>query len=113
MPELAHMTWIEIDKLRQETDLAIIPSGAVEVYGRHLPTGSDGIAALALARAGRARACRDRTAGPGGRIQGSQRLSGHALGFGGIAIKKLQGPNCHPDGAERLKGPVRCGELSG
>ena len=50
MSELAYMTWLEIDRLRQETDLAILPSGAVEVYGRHLPTGSDGIVALALAR---------------------------------------------------------------
>ena len=51
MPELAKMTWLEIDQLRRGTDLAIVPSGAVEVYGRHLPTGSDGIVALALAKA--------------------------------------------------------------
>lgn len=51
MSELAHLSWQEIDSLRQETDLAIIPLGAVEVYGPHLPTGADGIVALALARA--------------------------------------------------------------
>ena len=51
MAELARMTWLEIDQLRQQTDLGILPSGAVEVYGRHLPTGSDGIMALALAKA--------------------------------------------------------------
>lgn len=50
MPELAHMTWQGVDQLRQETDLVILPSGAVEVYGQHLPLGSDGIAALALAK---------------------------------------------------------------
>ena len=51
MSELAKMTWLEIDELRKKTDLAILPSGAVEVYGQHLPTGSDGIMALALAQA--------------------------------------------------------------
>lgn len=51
MPEFAKMTWLEIDALRKESDLALIPSGAVEVYGRHLPNGSDGIVALAIAQA--------------------------------------------------------------
>jgi creatinine amidohydrolase len=51
MPELAHSTWQDIDALRQETDLAVIPLGAVEVYGLHLPNGADGIVAQALARA--------------------------------------------------------------
>ncbi|MBI1297860.1 creatininase family protein [bacterium] len=51
MYEVAKMTWLEFDALRKETDLAILPSGAVEVYGRHLPLGSDGIAAMALALA--------------------------------------------------------------
>lgn len=51
MPEVAKMTWQELDALRNKTDLAILPSGAVEVYGQHLPMGSDGIAALALAQA--------------------------------------------------------------
>ena len=49
MSELSKMTWLEIDALRKKTDLAVIPAGAVEVYGQHLPTGSDGIVALALA----------------------------------------------------------------
>lgn len=51
MSELAHLSWQDIDTLRQETDLAIIPLGAVEVYGLHLPNGADGIVAQALARA--------------------------------------------------------------
>lgn len=51
MSELAHLTWQDIDALRQKTDLAIIPLGAVEVYGPHLPNGADGIVAQALARA--------------------------------------------------------------
>ena len=35
------MSWVEFDKRRKETQLAILPSGAVEVYGPHLPLGSD------------------------------------------------------------------------
>ena len=35
--------WVDFDELRSKTDLAIIPTGAVEVYGQHLPTGSDTI----------------------------------------------------------------------
>ncbi len=42
------ISWLEFDQKRKETDLVIIPSGAVEVYGPHLPMGSDGIAAMAI-----------------------------------------------------------------
>jgi creatinine amidohydrolase len=44
------LTWVDFDALRRETDLVLIPLGAVEVYGPHLPMGADGIAALALAK---------------------------------------------------------------
>jgi len=44
------MTWVDFDALRRETDLVLIPLGAVEVYGPHLPMGADGIATLALAQ---------------------------------------------------------------
>jgi creatinine amidohydrolase len=43
------MNWVDFDALRAETDLALIPLGAVEVYGPHLPLGADGIATTALA----------------------------------------------------------------
>ena len=33
--------WVDFDALRKETDLVIIPTGAVEVYGQHLPVGTD------------------------------------------------------------------------
>jgi len=36
-----YMSWIEFDKRRKQTSLVILPSGAIEVYGPHLPLGSD------------------------------------------------------------------------
>lgn len=42
--------WVDFDELRQSTDLLIIPTGAVEVYGEHLPAGTDTIVATAVAR---------------------------------------------------------------
>ncbi len=42
------MSWTEFDKRRKETDIVIIPTGAVEIYGPHLPMGSDGIVAMAI-----------------------------------------------------------------
>ncbi len=49
MPPVQTMNWVDFDALRAETDLALIPLGAVEVYGPHLPLGADGIATSALA----------------------------------------------------------------
>lgn len=42
--------WIDFDELRQRSDLLIIPTGAVEVYGRHLPVGTDTIVVTHIAR---------------------------------------------------------------
>lgn len=42
--------WVDFDALRQETDLVIIPTGAVEVYGQHLPVGTDTIVVTHIAR---------------------------------------------------------------
>lgn len=42
--------WVDFDELRQQTDLVIIPTGAVEVYGQHLPTGTDTIVVTHIAR---------------------------------------------------------------
>ena len=41
--------WVDFDALRQRTELAIIPTGAVEVYGPHLPTGTDTIVVTHIA----------------------------------------------------------------
>lgn len=38
---LKEMSWKAFDKRREMTDLVIIPSGAFEVYGPHLPLGTD------------------------------------------------------------------------
>jgi creatinine amidohydrolase len=45
-----HMNWVDFDAMRDEIDTVLIPLGAVEVYGPHLPMGADGIATSALAR---------------------------------------------------------------
>jgi len=43
------MSWVEFDRRRQGTKLVIVPTGAVEIYGPHLPMGSDGIVATEIA----------------------------------------------------------------
>lgn len=47
--EYAYRTWEEVDKLPGE-GIAVLPSGAVEVYGPHLPLGSDFLVAEAVGR---------------------------------------------------------------
>lgn len=42
--------WVDFDTIRQEKDLVIIPTGAVEVYGQHLPAGTDTIVVTHIAR---------------------------------------------------------------
>lgn len=49
MSQVRFMNWVDFDELRRQTDLVLIPFGAVEVYGPHLPMGADGIATEALA----------------------------------------------------------------
>ena len=46
--ELALMSWVDFEEIAAETDLALVPVGAVEVYGPHMPQGTDGIVAHAL-----------------------------------------------------------------
>lgn len=43
------MSWTDFDQRRKDTDTILIPTGAVEIYGPHLPMGADGIAAMAIA----------------------------------------------------------------
>ena len=42
--------WVDFDAMRSETDLVIIPTGAVEVYGQHLPAGTDTLVVTHIAR---------------------------------------------------------------
>ena len=46
---IREMSWVEFDERRKETKTVIIPTGACEIYGPHLPMGSDGFAAEAVA----------------------------------------------------------------
>lgn len=48
--DFAAATWTDIDAHRAEHRLIVIPSGALEVYGPHLPVGSDSIVAEEVAR---------------------------------------------------------------
>ena len=44
------LTWQEFDRRRQEVHTVVLPMGATEGYGPHLPLGSDTLVARAVAR---------------------------------------------------------------
>jgi creatinine amidohydrolase len=48
--EISAISWTEFDRLRASKPLVVIPTGAVEVYGPHLPLASDSIVAQGVAR---------------------------------------------------------------
>ncbi|HXL15441.1 MAG TPA: creatininase family protein, partial [Methylomirabilota bacterium] len=50
--ELADMTWEEVCGLDAARTIAILPVGAIEAHGPHLPLATDVVIALAMARAG-------------------------------------------------------------
>ncbi|ATW27874.1 creatininase family protein [Candidatus Formimonas warabiya] len=47
--ELLKMSWMEFEEARHRTDLVIVPVGSIEVFGPHLPLGSDTLIAGRLA----------------------------------------------------------------
>lgn len=47
--KLREISWAKFDEIRKNIDTVIIPSGAVEGYGPHMPLGSDIIAAEEIA----------------------------------------------------------------
>ena len=49
---LDELTWTEVRDLDRERLVAILPIGAVEAHGPHLPTSTDRVIALAMAREG-------------------------------------------------------------
>ena len=53
--ELAHLTWEEVGGIDRERAVAILPLGAIEAHGPHLPLATDVIIAEAMARAGAGR----------------------------------------------------------
>ncbi len=50
--ELAQLTWQEVGGVDRERGVAVLPIGALEAHGPHLPLGTDVIIAEAMARAG-------------------------------------------------------------
>src|SRR5438105_1918182 len=59
--ELAQLTWEEVRDLDREHTLVVLPVGAIEAHGPHLPLDTDVVIATAMARAGaRKLADRDR-----------------------------------------------------
>ena len=53
--ELAEMAWEEVRDLDRARTVAILPVGAIEAHGPHLPLATDVVIAEAMARAGAAR----------------------------------------------------------
>jgi creatinine amidohydrolase len=53
--ELGQLTWEEVRALDRARTVAILPLGAIEAHGPHLPLETDGIIATAMARAGAAK----------------------------------------------------------
>jgi len=49
--ELAELTWEDVRDLDRARTVALLPVGAIEAHGPHLPLGTDGLIALAMARA--------------------------------------------------------------
>ncbi|MBE3133364.1 MAG: creatininase family protein [Acidobacteria bacterium] len=47
---LPHMTWTEVEQALTRTDAVIIPVGSIEQHGKHLPLGTDTIAAVETAK---------------------------------------------------------------
>ncbi len=50
--DMADMTWEEVRDLDRGRTVAVLPVGAIEAHGPHLPLGTDGIIARAMAREG-------------------------------------------------------------
>jgi creatinine amidohydrolase len=50
--ELAEMAWEEVRDLDRARSVAVLPVGAIEAHGPHLPLGTDVVIAQAMARAG-------------------------------------------------------------
>jgi creatinine amidohydrolase len=53
--ELSELTWEEVRDLDRPRTVAVLPTGAMEAHGPHLPLGTDDIIARAMAREGAAR----------------------------------------------------------
>jgi len=50
--ELADLTWEDVRDMDRSRAVALLPVGALEAHGPHLPLGTDNVIAVAMARAG-------------------------------------------------------------
>lgn len=50
--EIAEMTWTEVDEALKDRPIALVPVGAVEAHGPHLPVTADSVIATEMARRG-------------------------------------------------------------
>jgi creatinine amidohydrolase len=53
--DLNELTWTEVDERLKERPVALVPVGATEAHGPHLPLSTDAVIALHMARRGAAR----------------------------------------------------------
>ena len=49
---VSEMSWTEVDEALKERPVAILPVGAIEAHGPHLPLNTDTVIATEMARAG-------------------------------------------------------------
>ena len=75
--ELAQLTWEEVRDLDRERTLVVLPVGAIEAHGPHLPLDADVVIATAMARAGG-----ERLGARGNRVLILPALAYTAAGFG-------------------------------
>jgi len=53
--ELAELTWEDVRDMDRSRTVALLPVGAIEAHGPHLPLGTDNVIAVAMARSGATR----------------------------------------------------------
>jgi creatinine amidohydrolase len=53
--EITEMTWTEVDQAMKDRPVALLPLGAIEAHGPHLPVGTDTLIATEMARRGAAK----------------------------------------------------------
>src|SRR5688500_11004174 len=51
----SEMTWTEVDEALKDRPVALVPVGAIEAHGPHLPLTTDSVIALEMARRGAAK----------------------------------------------------------
>src|SRR6185503_7645372 len=53
--EISEMTWTEVDEAMKDRPVALVPVGATEAHGPHLPLNADTVIATEMARRGAAK----------------------------------------------------------